>query len=180
MTKETKTSPNTGPLVGWFKAGSDPDNYECGVDRQAAYQGSGSGFIWSRPDPKGFGTLMQMFKADEYRGRRHRLSAYIRAENVESWAGLWMRVDGFSGKTLAFDNMGKRPIKGTIEWRNYQVVLDVPEQAQYIAFGVLLDGSGRIWVDDVALDAVDESVAVTSVTEESKYPDRPTNLDFEL
>ncbi|MGH3971924.1 MAG: hypothetical protein ACRDS9_01145 [Pseudonocardiaceae bacterium] len=44
------------------------------MDKHVAYQGSGSGFIWSRPDPEGFGTLMQMFKADEYRGQRHRLN----------------------------------------------------------------------------------------------------------
>lgn len=179
MMKEKKTSPDTRPLVGWFKAGSNPEDYECGVDKQVAHQGSGSGFIWSRPDPKGFGTLMQMFKADEYRGKRRRLSAYIRAENVERWAGLWMRVDGADSETLAFDNMGKRPIKGTVEWRNYRVVLDVSAEAQYIAFGVLLEGPGRIWIDDVTLDVVDENVAVTSVAEEREYPDRPTNLDFE-
>jgi hypothetical protein len=63
---------------------------------------------------------MQMFKADLYRSKRHQLSAYIRAEGIEDWAGLWMRVDGPDGETSAFDNMERRPIKGTIDWRRYQ------------------------------------------------------------
>lgn len=178
MTKKTK-SPDTKAPNGWLEGGSDPEDYEFGVDKDVAIQGSGSGFIWSTPNARGFGTLMQMFKADLYCGKRRRLSAFIRAEEVESWAGLWMRVDGPDGETLAFDNMQQRPIKGTINWRNYQVVLDVPGGAQYIAFGVLLHGQGRIWIDDVKFEVVDEGVPPTSVTTDHGYPDGPTNLDFE-
>lgn len=172
-------SPDAKELNGWFLSGSDPQDYEFGVDKAAALQGSGSGFIWSRQNPRGFGTLMQMFKADSYRAERRRLSAYIRAEVVENWAGLWMRVDGPHDETLALDNMGQRPIKGTVNWRNYQVVLDVPGDVQYIAFGVLLDGPGRIWIDEVRFEVVDESVPLTSVATGNEYPDGPANLDFE-
>jgi hypothetical protein len=179
VTNNKNKSLDTRALNGWFEAGSDPQDYEFGVDKEVALQGSGSGFIWSKPNPRGFGTLMQIFKADSYRGRRRRLSGYIRAEEVENWAGLWMRVDGPDGKTLAFDNMGGRPIKGTINWRNYQVVLDVSDEAEYIAFGVLLGGQGRIWIDDVKFEVVDENVPLTSMSAEKEYPDRPTNLDFE-
>lgn len=64
-------------------------------------------------------------------------------------------------------------------WRNYQVILDVPDGAQYIAFGVLLDGPGCIWIDEVKFEVVDENVPLTSVTTGNEYPDGPTNLDFE-
>jgi hypothetical protein len=179
MTNKTNKSPDSKALKGWYEAGSDPQDYEFGIDREAALQGSGSGFIWSRTNPRGFGTLMQMFKADSYRGERRRLSAYIRAEGVANWAGLWMRIDGPDGATSAFDNMGQRPIKGTINWRNYQVVLDVSDDAQYIAFGALLHGQGRIWINEVKFEVVDQSVGLTSVTTGKEFPDGPTNLDFE-
>jgi hypothetical protein len=29
-----------------------------------------------------------MFEAGEYRGKRLRLSAYVKAENIEDWAGV--------------------------------------------------------------------------------------------
>jgi len=35
-----------------------------------------------------------MFKADDYRNKRMRLSAAVKSEGIEDWAGLWMRIDG--------------------------------------------------------------------------------------
>jgi hypothetical protein len=54
---------------------------------------------------------MQVFRADDYRGKRLRLSGYVKAEKIDQWAGLWMRIDG-ENKTLGFDNMENRGIRG--------------------------------------------------------------------
>ena len=40
------------------------------------------------------GTLVQAVRAEPYRGRRIRLSGFIRTEGANGGAGLWMRVDG--------------------------------------------------------------------------------------
>ena len=40
-----------------------------------------------------------------------------------------MRVDGGDGQILSFDNMHSRPIKGTKDWKQYQITLDVPDGA---------------------------------------------------
>ena len=37
---------------------------------------------------------MQFFKADAYRGKRLRLSGYVKTNAVENRAALWMRIDG--------------------------------------------------------------------------------------
>ena len=55
----------------------------------------------------GFGTLMQSFKADAYRGKRIRLSAWMKTENAAS-AQMWLRLDG-TKSVLGFDNMDSRP-----------------------------------------------------------------------
>ncbi len=142
-----------------------------------AHSGNRSGLIASRPRPRGFGTLMQTFRAERFLDTRLRLSAYIRVEAVERWAGLWMRVDGPDAQTLAFDNMQDRPISGTLDWRMYQIVLDVPPDAEAIAFGVLLEGPGRVWLDDMAFAAVDGDVPTTGVRP-LPVPLNPVNLDF--
>jgi hypothetical protein len=147
--------------AGWFLAGSKPASYETGTDAQAAYNGDPSVYLKSKePVREGFGTLMQEFRANKYGGKRLRLSAFVKSEGVQEWAGLWMRVDK-GNDPVAFDNMQNRPIKGTTDWQKYEVVLDVPQDATGIFFGVLLSGSGTVWLNNVKLEAVEADVPTT-------------------
>jgi hypothetical protein len=97
-------------------------------------------------------------------------------------------VDGTDKSGLAFDNMQKRAIKGTADWKQYEIVLDVPDNGVVIAFGVLLAGKGQVWVDDFKFETVDNKVSVTDmkapprdskIESLDKIPKQPTNLDFE-
>ena len=164
--------------AGWFLAGTKPASYEAGVDAQAAYNGHPSAYLKSKvSDTGGFGTLMQDFRADNYAGKRVRFSAFVKSDGVQSWAGLWMRVDK-EKDSVAFDNMLDRPIKGTTGWQKYEVVLDVPQDATGIFFGVLLDGPGAVWLNSAKFEVVGADVPTTG-GKSGKLPDGPTNLDFE-
>lgn len=162
---------------GWFLAGSKPDEFACGVDSGETYQGHASAFLKSKPlNVDGFGTLMQRFAAEQYGGKRLRLSGLVKSQDVVGWAGLWMRVD--RGKNaVAFDNMQDRSIKGTTDWRRYDVVLDVPEDATGISLGVLLAGAGEVWLSSTNFDVVGTDISITGVSG-SKIPNAPVNLDF--
>jgi hypothetical protein len=156
--------------AGWIARGSQPQEYEMAVDRGVAHGGKASGYMKCKGDkPEGFGTLMQTFKADAYRGKRLRLSGYVKTDHVEQWTGLWMRGDG-EQSSLAFDNMENRPIKGSTDWQKYEVVLDVPADSIDIAFGILLAGKGQAWVDDLQLDVVGNDVPSTNMMKEGATP----------
>ena len=160
----------------WLRAGSHPADYQMGLDSTTAFTGSSSGYVRSaKTNPQGFGTYMQVFDATGYRGQRLRLSAHVKSENVKDWAGLWMRIDR-DKKAVAFDNMQNRPIRGSRPWTQHAIVLDVDAQANVVAFGILLAGTGAVWIDDVAFDVVGADVPVTSV---ARAPSSPRNLDFE-
>jgi hypothetical protein len=118
------------------------------------------------PVERGFGTLMQNFDAEKYRGKRVRFSATVSSEGVREWAGLWMRVDparsaGTYPPPLAFDNMQTRPIVGTIGPRRFAVVLDVSPEARLIALGILLAGGGAVWISDPQFETVGLEVPTT-------------------
>lgn len=166
---------------GWLAAGSHPKEYEMTLDRDLTHGGKSSASLKSIVSKaSGFGTLMQMFKADDYRGKRLRLSGFVRSADVAEWAGLWLRVDGAKGEVLSFDNMQSRAIKGTTGWIRYEVVLDVPETSQQIAFGVLLSGTGQVWMDDMKFDTVGADVPTTGSSERGGLKaNAPVNLDFE-
>jgi len=167
--------------AGWTHQGDRPAEYESGVDSHGGRAGKACAFIRGRSaSPGGFGTLMQTIAADDYRGKRVRFSADVKAKGVASWAGLWMRVDGAwrEGQLppmLAFDNMRGRPIKGTRDWARHEVVLDVAAEASGISFGLLLEGAGQAWMDALRLEIVGTDVATTDVL---ALPKRP-NLSFE-
>jgi len=117
---------------------------------------------------------MQRILAEEYRDRRVRWSGYLKTEDVAEWCGLWMRVDGQRNNVMEFDNMQSRPCKGTGDWRRCEVVLDVAQEAHAIAFGLVIEGPGTVWMTDVNLEVVGRDVPVTSFTSRT-----PRNLSFE-
>jgi hypothetical protein len=124
-----------------------------GIDPDVRYGAlKAAGVLCKVENPDGFGTLMQVCKAGSFRGQRIRFSAQVRTEDVADWSGLWFRVDGEERQgSLAFDNMSRRPLKGTNAWTLHSVVLDVAEEAIGLAYGVLLHGRGRVWIAQAGL-----------------------------
>ena len=178
-----KSAPGVLPK-GWIRGGSDPNQYEMGVDKSVSHNGTTSGYIKAiDPSIKGFGTLMQGFLAEPFVGKKVKLICYTKTRDVKDWAGVWMRVDGPSSTNgnsgyLSFDNVQDRPIKGTTDWTERSVVLDVPQGSSSINFGILLSGGGQVWVDDFAFAAVGES-GKPSTKRASYINDEPTNLNFD-
>lgn len=166
----------------WLITGTAPDKYKTGIDRTVFHTGTASAFIQSEEEefvPDEYATIMQQFRAERFLGKRVRFSAFVKALEVEGWAGLWLRLDGKFSVTLKLDNMQNRPIKGTINWNLYSCVLDVPEETELINIGILLTGKGCVWLDDVSFQEVDRTVPVTDFEIQKEYPDYPENLTFE-
>jgi hypothetical protein len=172
-------NPTDQAPAGWSLAGSNPASYRTGVDRATAYEGRPSAYLQSNaPAVVGFGTMMQSIDAEAYAGKRVRLRALVESQDVTSWAGMWMRVD--KQKTaVAFDNMQDRAITGTHPWSTYDVVLDVPQDATTISFGVLLTGGGKVWVNHVTLEPVGNEIKATAPALTQKpLVKAPVNLNF--
>jgi hypothetical protein len=147
----------------WFLAGDSPQDYTFGIDPTVMLNGKPSAYLKTKvAQPSGFGTLMQAFQGIEYRGKRVRMTGYAKAQAVENWAGLWMRVDGANQDSLSFDNMQNRPIRGTLGWKQYAIVLDVPQESNGIFFGILLAGPGQVWLMNVQFEIVSSTVPTTS------------------
>lgn len=163
--------------TGWFIAGSKPDSYSMGMDDAVFKTGAKSATIQSTDKKiKGFGTLMQTMLADEYLGKKIKLSGFVKSEDVNGWAGLWMRIDGNSaGQSLGFDNMKDRAIVGTTDWKQYEIILSVPQNSSTLNFGALLSGTGKLWFDDMNIEVVSDKINSTS----KAYSKKPTNLNFE-
>ena len=168
---------------GWFKAGSQLKSYEMGIDKGAGPDGKNAATIKSLDSLiTGFGTLMQKCKAGKFQGKRIKMSGFVKTQNVVNWAGLWLRVDQYgSQQPLAFDNMHDRPIKGNTDWKKYEITLDVPLNASFIAFGALLEGTGQIWFDNLRFEIAEKQSRgnFSGDQQQDEGNSKPVNLDFE-
>ncbi|MEK3917874.1 helix-turn-helix domain-containing protein [Paenibacillus sp. FSL H7-0331] len=181
MLKNKEESYMDKQVKGWFLSGTDQFNYEMGIDREIVHQGKASGYLKSKTvlDDSSFSTMMQQFKADRFRGKRIRLSCFLKTKDVKSFSSMWMRVDNAYGDVLQFDNMSNRSIKGNTNWNRYSIVLDVPSDSSIIAFGIILSGQGHVWVDQFTFEEVDKNVETTNLEKQSELLDEPLNLSFE-
>ncbi len=142
----------TGPFKDWWKNGLNKDTYRVGFwsEKFVYYD---TVFVESKvtTETERFGGLMHTRRPGHFLGKRVKLTAKVKTADVLEGSGLWFRVDGVSGKELGFDNMYDRPITGTTGWKEYSIVLDVPEDAKYLAYGFMVGGEGKAWMKDFTL-----------------------------
>jgi len=174
----TRTAP-----AGWHANGSNPKVFEVGVDQNQSFGGVASAYVKSVDDSaeKNFGGMMQSTSADQYKKQRVRMTGWVKTEDADNGGGhLWLRVDGQTkGQSLGFDNMDKRAPKGTTDWEEYSIVLDVPEDATSLNYGFFLSGKGQMWVNGVNIERVGAEVPTTNMlTAPKPLPTAPVNLGF--
>lgn len=158
--------------AGWFLADPRGDfaatslDGRCGDARAVALE--------SRAPGAGHATVMQLFKAEAFAGKRVRFSAHVSTDLRRGWAGLWMRVDAaMPRQSFAFDNMQNRPLKGSTECARAEVVLDVPASAVTVAAGAVLDGEGRLELSGVRFEVVPTEIASTNLMGKGFDPGPP-------
>ncbi len=170
---------------GWRVTGpTELRNYRLGIDPSE----SGTALIESRLERSSgidlsekYAVLMQSIIADAYRGKKVKLTAGISTEDADLGT-LWMRIDRAPGSALRFDNMTTRrrngALKGTADWTQRSIVLEVPDEATSIHYGFFLQGYGRVRARAFRLESVSQDSETTGGPD--VYLHQPTNLDFSL
>ena len=135
-----------GYPTGWTEFGEG--DYKVYIDSSQAKMGKNSVVMESTEGNQVFKALE--FKVpNNYEGKNILLKGSIKTEDVkDGYAGLWMRID----PQIAFDNMGKRGVKGTTDWQDFEIQLPLkPEKTQNIVFGGILVGKGKMWLDNLQI-----------------------------
>jgi hypothetical protein len=178
--------PNALPheTAAWFSGGSDQSSYLMGTDTAVVHSGKQAGYLRSLvSDTTRFGTYMQMIKATPYLGKQVKMTGWIKVDSVSGWAGMWCRVDGKNSQSIDFDNMEttNRAITVPTDWKQYAIVVNVPDYAEGLAYGFLLNARGLMHFDDVRFEIIGPC-DTTNIRRENRtdwYKDGPGNLDFE-
>jgi RNA polymerase sigma factor (sigma-70 family) len=91
---------------------------------------------------------------DQYRGKRVRMSAWIKTQNVYDPSGLNFRIMGDHLDAIA--PTVTKFIRGTNDWKKYELIASIPEETGCICSGFRLNGRGKLWLDDVKYEIVDD------------------------
>lgn len=169
----------SGKLAGWFVPASLVQaGYRIGPESGDAFAGKGAARIDSREVTaagSSFGNLLQSFDATPWRGKRVVYRAAVKvAEGADTGrAQLWLRVDlaasGGTPRTGFFDNMQDRPIQSS-DWKTYEIVGDVAEDAQSIVLGVLTLGPCVVLVDEATFELAKEGARKTGYGADEDAP----------
>jgi hypothetical protein len=119
--------------LDWREITYVPEEYDVNLDPAAAFEGHyGASIVRLTPtkSTEEFGGLIQAVRAEAWRGRRILMRGWIKTENA-GYGAMWLRIDS-NRRSLALDNMSRRPIEGTTGWAPYEIVLDVPATAKYL------------------------------------------------
>jgi hypothetical protein len=100
------------------------------------------------------------FPVEAVRGKQAALFAEVRVENVSTAARLWLRADRPGQMGAAVDDMEARPLVGTSGWVTLVVTVDVPKDVSTLFGGIALEGSGKISVTNMRLEAIGDSTTV--------------------
>jgi C-terminal processing protease CtpA/Prc len=130
----------------WNNFGSN--DYVIAIDSVVKHSGNYAASI-SNPNAVVDFKALSYTLPGNFKGKKLTISGYIKTENVtDGYAGLWLRID----PKIAFNNMENVGIKGTADWKKYEVTVNMdPANTKAIVLGGLLVGKGKMWLDDLSV-----------------------------
>jgi len=172
----------------WGLRGSAPWDFVVTLDREMRTSGDASALISASRESAGYATMFQRASAAPVRGKRVEFSVDLRTRGATRGANLVLRAEDARGITVAFDNMWmsygadhrpdqllNRGVTGDTEWSTQHVVVDIPDSARVITYGVSLDGGGKVWIDNARIEAVPKDMATTALPV-PQWPVPPDNM----
>lgn len=123
-----------------------------------------------------YGAVRWVADLRKFQGKRIRLTAELLAENVES-AGFWLRASTKGTQNLITDCMQDRLIKGSCDWTQHQLVIDVPVDATVITYGLWMPGVGKCAIRRAMVHIIDDNtVSPTHKIYEKTGPNKWTEV----
>jgi RNA polymerase sigma factor (sigma-70 family) len=122
-----------------------------------------------------------VFRADAYRGKRVRATAYLKAHGLQQPV-FAMMLEPFTLPVGISSEPDSRISSATTTrtvqivdrhaWTPHVLVMDIPQDAHSLSFSFSMRGLGKgtIWLDGIQLETVDDSVPLTDTLIDDPHP----------
>lgn len=144
-------------------------------DSVVVHAGRGAARLHRTPGSQNDFTALTKSIPVDFSGRWIVFRGFLKAEEVDDFAGFWMRQDGVE-RSLQFVSMEtENRLSGTTDWEGYAVQLPLDPRADRLFFGVVLRGTGTVWADD--LDIIVDGFPIEQAPR--RQEEGPTVLDID-
>jgi len=139
------------PIPGWdTPVHADAHAYVFALDADVHHRGSASARI-TRTGHEPWGMISQALATLALRGHTLELSAWMRTGNADG-AGAMLVMRTMAHGAVDQYVFQDPTVAATTPWKRYSVRLAIPANStSVVEIGVMLQGGGTLWVDDVEL-----------------------------
>lgn len=143
-----------GKLSSWTRVVHSGDSYHVDFDDRLALGGKRSLMIKNTGKPS-WGGAQQLIRAEQMAGREVELTAQARGEGVSA-PGFYVALKILrAGGEWDFIKM-KETVQGDADWKKVGLRTLLPKETTHLEVNLILEGDGRVWVDDVHLGLLPE------------------------
>lgn len=138
----------------WSAGSADMSAFEITRDTTIAHGGHTSIRVRSVDEPQSFVDVSVGLSPQPYLGRRIRFSVFLRSASLGgAGALLWARADDANHKFVGYANSQATPIRGTTDWTQVSISVDVAASTVKLYVGVWSFGIGSLWIDDARVES---------------------------
>ena len=144
----------------WTKSGTWAGSYTMEIKANEGINESKAIVLESvGKDIYGSGAVIQTINARNYLGKRVKLSAFIRTENVKDFACLILspqnKIDDFWNNSFNNSEDKKTFLQGSHAFKKIESYLNVSDNAGNLVIGAMIKGEGKIWIDNINLEIIE-------------------------
>lgn len=143
-----------GRLPGWTAVVHAGDSYRIELDRNETFRGKHSLVIENTGEPE-WGGVVQLIRAEGLAGQEVELSAHLKTQGV-TYPGFYMMLKIMQmGSELKIVQTHEKFI-GDKDWEAVNLRTVLPKETTHLEIVLTLAGDGRVWVDDVRIEPLEE------------------------
>ena len=115
-------------------------------------EGARCGRLVRKDTGAGYSAMVEVVRADAYRGKRIRLQGMLRMASGTGRTILYLQVNRSGSEHTSFTGQAAGAV-----WRKDELLADVPKDAETLQFGLVVAGPAEGWIDAVEVQALGDA-----------------------
>lgn len=146
---------NVNFLTEWMLGGKTPSNYFLYSTPDNDIINKFVHYMHSIQNIEGYGVAFCFLNDNLYLGKRIKLSGMIKNRSIEEYVHLWIRGEK-SNDLWEIKSLECHPEEKEGGWKEYSIIVDIPNDIKRLSVGLTLKGEGHIWFHSMKIEIIKE------------------------